>query len=226
MKSTVLLVEDHWDLAQTIVQSLESEEFVIDYAANGLQGLHLATTQHFDVIILDVMLPGINGYEFCSRLRDDFGSDVPVLMLTARDELDDKLTGFSSGADDYLVKPFQMDELIARITSLIKRKQGAVGAPKWTIDDLVVDINAMEVRRQETLIKLSPINFNILKILMRESPNVVSRSQLEQELWGDEPPDSDALRSHVYTLRKAIDKPFQKTLIKTIKGVGLKITDQ
>ena len=195
----------------------------MDYASNGPQGLQLATTEVFDTIILDIMLPGMDGLEICEKLRNEYGIDTPVLMLTARDELNDKLAGFEHGADDYLVKPFQMAELIARVTSLIKRKRGSVGSPVREIRDLLLDTSTMMVRRAGQKITLSPIAFNILNILMRESPSIVSRDAIENELWGEEPPDSDALRSHIYTLRKAVDKPFDNEMIKTIKGVGLKI---
>ena len=223
MTGKLLLVEDHNDLANTVIQSLESAGFTMDYAANGPQGLQLATTEVFDTIILDIMLPGIDGLEICEKLRNEYGIDTPVLMLTARDELGDKLAGFEHGADDYLVKPFQMAELVARVTSLVKRKRGSVGSPVREIRDLLIDTSTMTVRRAGKKITLSPIAFNILNILMRESPSIVSRESIENELWGEEPPDSDALRSHIYTLRKAVDRPFDSEMIKTIKGVGLKI---
>jgi len=223
MTGKLLLVEDHHDLANTVIQSLESAGFTMDYASTGPQGLLLATTEVFDTVILDIMLPGMDGLEICERLRNEYGIDTPVLMLTARDELGDKLAGFEHGADDYLVKPFQMQELIARVASLVKRKRGSVGSPVREIRDLLLDTSTMTVRRAGQKITLSPIAFNILNILMRESPSIVSRDSIEHELWGEEPPDSDALRSHIYTLRKAVDKPFKNEMIKTIKGVGLKI---
>lgn len=221
---TILLVEDHRDLADTVIQSLETAGFIVDYAADGEQAMELATRQSFDAIILDIMLPGIDGMELCSRLRNDFRLDLPILMLTARDELDDKLEGFQRGADDYLVKPFQMAELQARVVSLINRKRGRVSSPIRKIDDLILDVNTKLVSRNGQSISLSPTAFNILNILMRESPKVISRNELEQELWGDNLPDSDALRSHLYTLRKAVDKPFPIELIKTVKGQGLYIS--
>ena len=224
MQANILLVEDHRDLAQTIIQFLESAGFTLDYAADGLLGLSLATQQTFDVIILDVMLPGIDGFTLCSQLRNTHGIDTPILILTARDELDDKLTGFQQGADDYLVKPFEMAELTARVTSLVKRKRGSMGSPTREIGDLILDTNTMTVNRMGQNISLSPTAFNILNILMRESPGVVTRETLENELWGDQTPDSDALRSHLYTLRKAVDKPFATEMIITIKGIGLKIS--
>jgi len=225
MQGKILLVEDHRDLADTVIQSLESVGFALDYAGDGDLAIQLATSEVFDAIILDIMLPGKDGFEICSILRNDHGIDTPVLMLTARDELDDKLTGFDRGADDYLVKPFQMAELIARVSSLVKRNRGDVGSPVRVIGDLELDTGTKSVRRDNQEITLSPIAFNILNILMRESPAVVSREALEQELWGEDPPDSDALRSHVYTLRKAVDKPFDSDYITTVKGVGLKVMD-
>ena len=225
MQGKILLVEDHRDLADTVIQSLESVGFALDYAGDGDLAIQLATSEVFDAIILDIMLPGKDGFEICSILRNDHGIDTPVLMLTARDELDDKLTGFDRGADDYLVKPFQMAELIARVSSLVKRNRGDVGSPVRAIGDLELDTGTKSVRRNNQEITLSPIAFNILNILMRESPAVVSREALEQELWGEDPPDSDALRSHVYTLRKAVDKPFDTDYITTVKGVGLKVME-
>ena len=223
MVGKLLLVEDHNDLANTVIQSLESAGFTMDYAANGPQGLQLAITEVFDTIILDIMLPGMDGLEICERLRHEYGIDTPVLMLTARDELNDKLAGFEHGADDYLVKPFKMAELVARVTSLVKRNRGSVGSPVREIRDLLIDTSTMTVRRAGKKITLSPIAFNILNILMRESPSIVSRDSIENELWGEEPPDSDALRSHIYTLRKAVDRPFDSEMIKTIKGIELNI---
>lgn len=226
MKGTILLVEDHRDLAETISMTLESAGYVIDYAADGIQAIQLASTQVFDAIILDVMLPGIDGFTVCKRLRDEFGLDTPILMLTARDQIEDKLEGFEHGADDYLVKPFEMAELIARVTAMVNRKRGDIASTEITLGDLTLDSRTRRVSRNGNDIVLSPTGFRILKILLRESPGVVTREALENELWGDDVPDSDALRSHIYILRKAVDRPFEKeqgALIKTIKGVGLKI---
>ena len=226
MKGTILLVEDHRDLAETISMTLEAAGFVIDYAADGLQALQLATSQVFDAIILDVMLPGIDGFTVCRRLRSEFSLDTPILMLTARDQIDDKLEGFEHGADDYLVKPFVMAELQARVTALVNRKRGEIASTNITVRDLTLDTRTRQVTRGGKDIVLSPTGFRILRILLRESPAVVTREALENELWGDDVPDSDALRSHIYILRKAIDRPFEDTsgsLIKTVKGVGLKL---
>ena len=226
-KGLILLVEDHRDLAETVIVSLEAEGYVVDYAYDGIQGLELATQSVFDAIVLDIMLPGLDGYEVCRQLRERFGIDTPILMLTAKDEMADKLEGFERGADDYLVKPFEIRELLARVNALVNRKRGKVGAARIVREDLELDTRNRTVYRQGQEINLSPMGFEILRILLRESPNVVTRETLEQELWGDDLPDSDALRSHVYMLRKALDKPFEgesKAIISTVKGVGLKIS--
>lgn len=226
MKGTILVVEDHRDLAETISMTLEAAGFVIDYAADGLQALQLATSQVFDAIVLDVMLPGIDGFSICERLRKEYGLDTPILMLTARDQIEDKLEGFEHGADDYLTKPFIMSELQARVTALVNRKRGDIASTTTTVNGLSLDTRTRQVTRNGKSIELSPTGFRILRILLREAPAVVSREALENELWGDDVPDSDALRSHIYILRKAVDRPFEQEqgpLIKTVKGVGLKL---
>ena len=222
--ATVLLVEDHRDLAETTLDFLETMGVATDYASDGLSGLHLAATQNFDLIILDVMLPGMNGFDICDRLRSEKGVDTPILMLTARDQLDDKLQGFQAGADDYLVKPFDLPQLMARSVALIRRQRGELTSSLQQVGDLVLNPKSFEVKRAGQVINLSPTGFRILKILMRESPNVVKREELEKELWGDMLPDSDALRSHLYKLRQAIDKPFEEPLLHTLAGQGFKLT--
>ncbi|MXX15763.1 MAG: response regulator transcription factor [Gammaproteobacteria bacterium] len=226
MKGSVLLVEDHRDLAETISMALESAGFTMDYAADGPEALRLATENMFDCIVLDLMLPGIDGLAVCRRLRNDHGIDTPVLMLTARDRIEDKLTGFEHGADDYLVKPFVIEELKARVNALVSRKRGETASIRIIAGDLMVDTRTREVTRRGRPLDLSPTGFRILRILLREAPAVVSRETIEHELWGEDAPDSDALRSHVYILRKALDKPFEPddaTMIRTVKGVGFRL---
>lgn len=222
-KQTVLLVEDHAPLAQTVGAYLEASGFVVDYAADGLTAMHLAVTHAFDAIVLDVKLPGLNGMEVCRRLRNDARLATPIIMLTARDRLDDKLEGFGAGADDYLVKPFDMPELEARLRSLIRRGQGDTHEREYTVADLVIDVDTNEVRRAGRRLRLSPKQFEILLLLVRESPKVVSRETIERQVWGDALPDSDTLRSHLYALRKAIDRPFAAELIETVPGRGVRI---
>ena len=217
----ILLVEDHRLLAETLIDFLATESIETDYAANGMLALQLATEQSYDALILDINLPGMDGYSVCRSLREDYQQDTPILMLTARDELQDKLTGFAKGADDYLIKPFDNEELLARLHAMVKRHRGEMTAKQLTVGSLQLDAGSQQVRREGQPVNLSPTGFNILKVLMREYPDVVSRAAIEQELWGDEAPDSDALRSHIYTLRKAVDQPFAEPMIKTVKGVGI-----
>ncbi len=219
----VLLVEDHLLLAETIMDYLALEAIEVDYASRGLQGLELATTQTYDAIILDINLPEMDGFTICRQLRENHNIDTPVLMLTARDQLDDKLSGFNAGADDYLIKPFENQELVARIIALVKRQRGEVAPKRTKIGDLVLDSGSQQVWRDNQALVLSPTGFRILRILMRESPKIISREALEQELWGTDLPNTDALRSHIYNLRRVIDHPFPFTMIQTVKGIGLRL---
>lgn len=219
----LLVIEDNIDISNNISDFLEPRGCILDFAMNGVHGLHLAIANTYDVIILDLMLPGMDGIELCQKLRQEAKITTPVLMLTARDTLEDKLVGFESGADDYLVKPFALQELAARIHVLAKRGQ-AFSSSRLQIADLVLDSGTLDVQRAGRSIELTKTCFTILKILMQASPNVVSREKLETLLWGDTPPGSDALRSHIYTLRQKIDKPFDTSLIHTIQGIGFKIT--
>ncbi len=221
--ASILLVEDHQDLSEAVGAYLESCGFIVDYAYDGLCALHLGGTQNYDAVILDIMLPGLDGLEVCRKLRQEAKLTLPILMLTARDQLQDKLTGFHHGADDYLIKPFDMLELEARLHALIRRQRGELADSSYEIGDLVFDLRTLQVTREGRTIRLSPTGLRILRILMRESPNLVSREQLEHELWGDLQPDSDTLRSHVYKLRKAIDKPFDTAMLETRQGVGFRL---
>jgi DNA-binding response OmpR family regulator len=173
--------------------------------------------------VLDIMLPGLDGLSVCRKLREEARNDTPLLMLTARDTLDDKITGLSAGADDYLVKPFEVRELEARLRTLLRRHRGAVARETYTVDDLTLDTATLQVTRGGQSLALTPIGLKLLTALMRASPRVVSRQQLEREVWGDLLPDSDTLRSHLYTLRKAIDKPFARPLLHTLPGAGYRL---
>lgn len=220
--ATILLVEDHDDLAATIGAYLEGCGYAMDYAADGSIALNLLEDNLYDVIILDLMLPKVDGMKVCRKLRDR-GDSTPILMLTARDQLDDKLEGFEVGADDYMVKPFEMEELSARISALLRRARGEVSDGAIRVGDLLFDPRTMRVEREGQRLNLSPTSIRILRILMRESPRLVSREQIENELWGDMLPDSDTLRSHMYNLRKSIDRPFESKLLHTVQGMGFKL---
>jgi DNA-binding response OmpR family regulator len=221
----VLLVEDHRDIAESIVDFLEPRGFSVDYAADGIGGLHLAVTQDYDVIVLDVGLPGADGLVVCRKLREEARRDTPILMLTARDTLEDKITGLEAGADDYLVKPFQIRELEARLRTLVRRHRGATARETYRVGDLELDLSTLQVTRSGRPIVVTPIGLRLLTVLMRASPRVVSRADLEREVWGEVPPDSDALRSHLYNLRKAIDRPFERPLLHTVAARGYRLAE-
>ncbi len=217
----LLIIEDNPAIVENMTDFLESKGYILDFAMDGIGGLHLALTRDYDVIVLDLMLPGMDGITLCRKLRREADRQAPVIMLTARDTLDDKLLGFESGADDYLVKPFALKELEARIKALSKRRSGACKV--LVVDDLRMDLGTFEVSRRESIINLNNTCISILKLLMESAPNMVSRKDLENYLWGDMPPGSDVLRSHMYTLRKKIDKPFDRAMIETVHGVGFRL---
>ena len=221
----ILLIEDHHDIAAMVCEHLEFSGYDIDYAADGVTGLHLAVSGEFDAIILDLMLPGMDGLEVCRKYRQEAGGNTPILMLTARDTLEDKVAGLDAGADDYLVKPFEMAELDARLRALLRRSGGSVGDQKLKVGDLEFDTGTLQVKRAGKTLALTPIGMKLLMALMKASPRVVSRRALEREAWGDVVPDSDALRSHLYNLRKSIDKPFETPLLHNVPGMGYRLAE-
>jgi DNA-binding response OmpR family regulator len=224
-QGAILVIEDHRDIAESILDFLEQRGFSVDYARDGITGLHLAVSNRYDVIVLDVMLPGLDGISLCRKLREEARRTTPVLMLTARDTLDDKIAGLDAGADDYLVKPFEVRELEARVRALLRRQRGALAREVYTVGDLVLDTSTLQVTRAGQSLTLTPIGLKMLTVLMRASPGVVSRQQLEREVWGDLLPDSDTLRSHLYNLRKVIDKPFDRALLHTLASTGYRVSD-
>lgn len=220
----VLIVEDNHDICGNIASYLEKHGYLLDFAYDGITAMHLALTQPFDVIVLDIMLPRMDGLTFCQKLRTDADVETPVLMLTARDTLADKLQGFEAGADDYLVKPFALQELHARLQALGKRRRGKT-ARILTVGDLSLNRSTLQVHRAGQLIDLSQTGMRLLQRLMEEAPSVVARDDLEALLWADEPPDGDALRSHMYKLRQAVDKSFESSLIHTVHRIGYRICE-
>lgn len=219
----ILLIEDHRDVAENICDFFEPSEHVMDYAGDGITGLHLALVNHYDVIVLDLMLPAMDGITLCRKLRREGKRSTPVLMLTAKDTVDDKLKGFSAGTDDYLVKPFSLLELKVRIEALHRRATQSNTSRVLVVGDLQYDPDTLCVRRGGESINLKPITRKILVSLMQASPRVVSRVEIEREIWGEDPPDDDVLRAHIYALRRAIDKPFTTKLLHTIHGVGYRL---
>ena len=221
----VLIVEDNRDISEMVGEYLESKGFDVDFAADGADGLRLATDNNYDVIILDLMLPRMDGMEVCRRLREDARKATPILMLTSRDALEEKLHGLSAGADDYLTKPFAVQELEARLRAMIRRERRQIGGELLKVADLELDPSSMRATRAGNELQLSPIGLKLLTILMRESPRVVSRQEIEREIWGNALPDSDTLRSHLYNVRKAVDKNFERQLLHTVQSAGYRIAD-
>jgi len=221
----ILIIEDNQDIAANLADYLETQGHTIDAAADGITGLHMAVVNDYEVIILDLMLPGIDGLSVCKKIRTEALKQTPIIMLTARDTVEEKLEGFAVGADDYLVKPFSMRELHARLQVLSQRKTQASSNNKLSIDDLELDLGTMEVARGGVAIELTPIGKKLLEELLRNAPRLVRRQKLEHVIWGDIPPDSDALRAHMHNLRRAIDKPFNKQLLQTERGLGYRLVD-
>lgn len=219
----LLLVEDNRDLALNLFDFFEAKAHTLDLAGDGVLGLHLAATNRYDAIILDVMLPGMDGLTLCRKLREA-GKHTPVLMLTARDALDDKIAGLEAGADDYVVKPFALREVDARLRALVRRAQAHEGGHRLQVGDLAFDTDTLKVTRGGRSIELPPIPLKILELLMRHSPRVLPRDEIERGIWGDSPPDSDALRAHLHILRNAVDRQAERPLIKTLRGIGYQIS--
>ncbi|CAM2171753.1 Response regulator MprA [Paraburkholderia sacchari] len=223
MSMKVLIVEDDRAIAANLYDYLEGSGYTVDLASNGHAGLKMALAESWDAILLDLSLPGMDGLTLCRQLREEAGRDTPVLMLTARDALDDKLAGFVHGADDYLVKPFSLKEVGARLGALIKRYRGQVASMELRFADVRVNLSTMAVERAGRAVKLPPKCLQLLRILMQSPQRTFSRAELESEVWGEALPDSDTLRAHVYTLRRALCAPDEMDLIETVHGVGYRL---
>ncbi len=224
-KMKVLLVEDEPRLATAVRRVLDDEGYATDWSADGADGLARAEEGEYDVILLDVMLPSYDGYEIARRLRSD-GSTVPILMLTARDGIQDRVRGLDSGADDYLVKPFALAELLARVRALSRRaKMGAAAeSPVLAVADLELDLRAREARRGTRRIELTAREFGLLETLMRHPGQVMSRSQLLDAVWSyDAVTESNVVDIYIHYLRNKIDKGFDRKLLRTARGMGYAI---
>ncbi|WP_347252791.1 response regulator transcription factor [Dokdonella sp.] len=219
----LLVIEDNRSLVANLFEYFEARGHALDVAPDGVTGLHLAVTQPCDAIVLDWMLPRMDGPEVLRRLREEHGSSVPVIMLTARDELPDKIAGFRAGADDYLTKPFALPELEVRLEALMARAHGRYRKKVLEVHDLRFDLATLEVTRAGKPLHLYPACRKLLETLMQASPATVTRQQLERAVWGDDPPDGDMLRSHVYDLRRSVDGPFTLKLIQTVPRVGYRL---
>jgi DNA-binding response OmpR family regulator len=220
----LLLIEDDVDLAENVIDYFEMEGCSVDYAMSGEAGLEFLHENHYDCAILDINLPGIDGFEVCKQIRLKLRLNIPVVMLTARAMLGDKLEGFESGTDDYVPKPFELAELKMRICALLRRTKHQ-NITKFTIADLSLDPEKGTVIRGCDSIDLPPVCFSILKKLMEEHPGIVTKEELEYSIWKDQPPQTNSLKAHFYTLRQMIDKPYGKALLHTIRGRGYKISE-
>ena len=218
----VLVVDDNRDLVAMLFEYLEARGHTLDAAPDGFTGRHLATSQAFDAIVLDWMLPRLEGPEVLRQLRAA-GCNTPVLMLTARDELPDKIAGFRAGADDYLTKPFDLAELEVRLEALVIRATGRGQRKVLQIGDLKYDTTTLEAIRDGQTLHLYPAGRKLLEVLMQASPAAVTRERLEHALWGDDPPDGDMLRSHIYELRRSVDGNRADKLIHTLPRVGYRL---
>lgn len=219
----ILIIEDDRTIATNVYDYLTALGHAVDAAGDGITGLHLAVSHPFDAIVLDLGLPGMDGLKLCEKLRGEANLDTPVLMLTARDTLHDKLQGFGRGADDYLVKPFALKEVEARLVALHKRASGRMTQKTLVAGELVFDPRTLAVRFTGREVKLPPKCIKLLETLMREPGRLYSRAQLESEVWGDTQETSDTLRTHMRMLRRALVDAGGYDPIETSHGLGYRV---
>ncbi|MGZ9005884.1 MAG: response regulator transcription factor [Burkholderiales bacterium] len=219
----ILIIEDDRTIATNLYDYLTAQGHAVDAAADGVTGLHLAVTHPFDAIVLDLGLPGMDGIKLCEKLRNQAHVDTPVLMLTARDTLQDKLQGFEGGADDYLVKPFALREVEARLNALHKRRSGRVTQKVLVVGELTLDPRTLEIRFGQKDVKLPPKCIKLLETMMSEPGRLFSRTHLESAVWGDTQETSDTLRSHMHILRRALVEAGGRDPIETVHGLGYRL---
>jgi len=221
----VLLVEDDQRIVDFVQRGLKAEGYAVEVARNGLDAIALGSAGKFQAIILDLGLPDLNGRQVCERLRDA-GVGTPILMLTARDTVQDKVTGLRSGADDYMTKPFAFEELLARIEALMRRRSGEIKleSKELRIADLLLNGETHEVRRGETLIDLTPKEFALLECFMRMPGKVLSRTRILEQVWGySADPLTNVVDVYIRQLRRKIDDDYELKLLKTVRGFGYKL---
>lgn len=219
----IMIVEDNPDIIANLYGFLEPLGYTLNVARTGTAGVSCSVDTRHDVIVLDLSLPGLDGLGVCRILRKEHRIATPILMLTARDTVQDKLTGFDVGADDYLVKPYSLPELDARLKALVRRFRHETVEYVLVFDELRLDTSTEQASRAGRPLTLTPTGYKILAALMCNAPRLMTRESLEREVWGDNPPDSDALRTHIHTLRQAMDKPFSKPLLVTVAGSGYRL---
>jgi DNA-binding response OmpR family regulator len=220
----VLIIEDDANVVASLYSYLEPRGYVLDCAANGFGGFALMGQNEYDAIVLDVKVPGMDGLSLCRKLREELTDDTPAMMLSDSGAVEDKVTAFEAGADDYLVKPFSLLELDIRIKALVRRARGKnVGANLLRVGDLEFNTATFEVTRAGIPLTLTKTGFTILYRLMKEAPKVVARETLEAELWGENPPDSDSLRTHIHALRQSLDKHQPFPMLRTVQGIGYRL---
>lgn len=219
----LLIIEDERRVARFIQKGLQAEQYVVETAFDGQQGLEMAKAGAYDLIILDVLLPMTSGIEVCRQLREE-RMRVPILMLSARDSIEDRVKGLEAGADDYLIKPFAFEELVARVRSLLRRPSEIDVAQTLTVADLILDKNTHEVRRAGKLIQLTPREFTLLEYLMRHPDRAVSRTMIEAHVWGHTRDSlTNAVDVYIQRLRNKINPRFRKKLISTVRGIGYRL---
>ncbi|MNR79356.1 Transcriptional activator protein CopR [compost metagenome] len=220
-----LIIEDNPDIVANLYGFLEPLGYTLDVALSGPAGVTRATSAHYDVIVLDLELPGLDGVEVCRQLRKVQRLATPILMLTARDTVQDKLLGFEVGADDYLVKPFSLVELEARLKALVRRARNETVEHILEFGELRLDLSRSVATRAGHTLTLTPTGYKLLEALLRKAPALISREEILREIWGDDPPDSDALRTHIHALRQAMDRPFVQPMLRTLPGSGYRLID-
>lgn len=218
----ILLVEDESDLAELTIDYLETLNIECDYAFDGANALTLIASNNYDVIVLDVNMPRMNGFSVCNSVRAD-GNSTPIIFLTAHDNLADKLNGFALGADDYLTKPFELEELAVRIQVLANRKNKTYQRQLFTLNTLSIDYQQRTVSRSEKLIALSPSQWKLLILLAKSSPEIVDRTTIENEIWPDQLPSKDMLKTLICRLRNLIDSTDELKLVHTVRGAGISL---
>ncbi len=220
----ILLIEDSREVAGILFEYYESKGVELDYADNGELGFELAKAESFDLILLDLMLPRMDGLTLCNKLRDE-GITTPILMLTAFDNREDMLNGFKHGADDYLTKPFDFDLLDARANALIKRYKGQVATSILQFGTLKIIQKSRKAYRDDKLLVLNPTTYTILELLCQKAPEIVSRQEIAEKLWQEHEPQNDVLRSHIYQLRNQLDKPFHSPMLITVPKIGFRLEE-